>query len=155
MSKKRLQELVEKNCYLEKQNEAFKNKIESLEKELSNLNENTVISSMNDMKEQYEDLMNNSVCNHKYYSLHSYYKRNLNLLKSIDTIGNVVYDNVLSLLLFIDNNHYDQGLKDNNIKHNLGSIKDRLQLICEIIGKEEHDEWYESTCAKCIDIDFD
>lgn len=153
MSKKRLQELVERNCYLEKQNEAFKTKIISLEKELDNLNENTVISSMNDMKERYDELVNNTVCSHNFYSLQSYYKRNSDLLKSIDVIGNIIYDNVLSLLLFIDNNHYDQGLRDNNIKHNLGSIKDRLQLICEIIGKDD-DEWCESSCAKCIDIEL-
>lgn len=151
MSKKRVQELVERNCYLEKQNDTFKIKIEALEKELDDLNENTVISSMNDMKEQYEELVNNSVCCHKFYSLQSFYKQNLNTLKSVDAIGNVIYDNVLSLLLFMDNNHYDEALRNNNIKHHLHSIKDRLQLICEIIAKND-DEWYESTCAKCVDI---
>lgn len=151
MSKKRVQELVERNCYLEKQNETLKNKIDSLEKELEDLNENTVISSMNDMKDRYEELVNNSVCCHRFYSLQSYYKRNVNIIKSIETIGCIVYDNVLSLLLSIDNNYYDQSIRDNNIKHNLNSIKDRIQLICEIIGKED-EEWYESNCDKCIDF---
>lgn len=147
MSKKRVQEL-------ESQNELLKSKIDSLEQDLEELNENTVISSMNEMKEQYEDLLNNSVCSHKFYSLESYYKRSMNIIKTVDTITGVLYDNVLSTLLFMDsNNCSNESIKKNTIKHNMNSIKDRLQLICEIISKDE-DEWVDTQCVKCLDYRY-
>lgn len=154
MSKKRIQELVEQNNYLESQNELLKSKIDSLEQDLEELNENTVISSMNEMKEQYEDLLNNSVCSHKFYTLESYYKRSTNMLKTIDTIATILYDNVLSTLLFMDgNNCSNEAIKKNTIKHNMSSVKDRLQLICEIINKDD-DEWSDNQCSKCLDYRY-
>lgn len=51
MSKKELKELNEKYELVLKENENLKMQIE-------NLNENTIVSSMNDMKYQYEELEN-------------------------------------------------------------------------------------------------
>lgn len=155
MSKKRVQELVEQNRYLEKQNENLKEKIESLESELEELNENTVISSMNDMKDRYQDLVNNAVCSHKFYSLQSYYTRYLTILKSINIINNVIYDNITSTRICLDTPFQDNNTKYNTIKNDLNNIRYRIQLISEIISKEEENEWIETRCSKCVELGLD
>jgi hypothetical protein len=154
MSKKRVQELVEQNRYLEKQNETLKEQVRCLEDELGELNENTVISSMNDMKERYEELVNNSVCCHKFYSLQACYYKYSTTLKSIELINSVIYDNVVSTRTCFENDYYDNALKQNTIKNNLNNIRDRIQLICEIISKE-YEEWEDNKCHMCMNLGLD
>jgi hypothetical protein len=79
MSKKSQENLLNENVKL-------KQEINNLKLELSQLNENTVISSMNDMKEKYEHLLNTTVCNHRFYNLKDHYVRNNNIIKTIDVV---------------------------------------------------------------------
>ncbi len=68
-----------------------------LEDKLAELNENTIISSMNDMKEKYEELVSNSVCITKYNTLKRCYTVNYELVRTFFNIHVVIKNNLQML----------------------------------------------------------
>lgn len=68
-----------------------------LEDKLAELNENTIISSMNDMKEKYEELVSNSVCITKYNTLKRCYVANYDLVRTFFNIHVVIKNNLQML----------------------------------------------------------
>jgi hypothetical protein len=138
-------QLLEKVKVLEQENTTLK-------AQLAELNENTVISSMNDMKERYEHLVENTVSIHKYESLKDYYKRVLQNIKTINTINIVNRENTLTLNRFLESYtkekraHYDEAFRDKKVIDFLKSILDRTHLIMEIYSRDD-EEWDEYECC--------
>jgi hypothetical protein len=135
------------NQILTEENEALKKQVKILQTELDDLNENTIISSMNDMKRCYEDLVANSVCNHRFNYLKSYCKRYFNIIRTLDMINKTIFDNLIALMSFINNysDEYDETSKEARIKFDITSTIDRVQLMSEIIHRDS-DEWEDQDC---------
>ena len=140
------------NQVLVEENEALKKQVRSLQMQLDNLNENTIINSMNDMKRCYEELVANSVCNHRFNNLKNYYKRYFNIVRTIDMIHMTIFDNLMALMSFINNytnediQDYNESSKESRIKFDITSTIDRIQLVTEIIHRESDDEWEDNEC---------
>lgn len=93
MSKKQLQDLSEKYDKVVSENETLKSR-------LAELNENTVISSMNDMKDEYDKLMRSSVSIDKFMHVKCNYKQCQDVTKTVNGVNNVNIDQINSLISF-------------------------------------------------------
>lgn len=139
-------------------NKQLQEKVKLLEREniklneqLEELNENTIISSMNDMKLKYEFLVNHTVGIRKYENLKSYYKTASQMNTTINTINIVNHENTVSLKTFLENytancTHFDEVYRNRRVASYLKSIQDRIQLMMEIYSRTDDEEWDECEC---------
>ena len=105
--------------------------------------------SMNDMKEKYEEMKRMTVCCHRFYNLKDHYQRLLYLAKTMKNINNVNRDQVNSIIGFLETYSSDmqhntpsgQIFKDKHISNFLRSMDVRLELISEILTRDDDDEW--------------
>lgn len=86
--------------------------------------ENTIVQSMNDMKEQYEELLRTTVSMYRFRSLED--KHNKMVLNA--TAGSIICNHVMKLLKEIESNLFDSGSRDNLYKVHvqIGIVKDIL-----------------------------
>ena len=129
MSKKELQDKIDN---LIKDNNQLKIS-------LDNLNENTVIQSMNDMRDEYLELQQNSISYDVYFDIKNDHKFLLSINKAISQINNI---NIKHLNILIERlMHINITPNDKNIINNtLNSLKNRLGLIDEIICNYESED---------------
>lgn len=142
MSKKKLGDLESENARLAA-------KVKELQDELEALNENTVITSMNDMRDRYNELISSCVCFHKYQTLKCYYKRSFAMCKTIENISSLLFDKVMQLIIFMDQYtperpNFSHDIQQIRIKNDIANVKDRIQLILELFDRE--DELELDTC---------
>jgi hypothetical protein len=123
-----------KNLKLE--NDYLKSEIENLKNEIKQLNENTVIESMNDMKLELQELENNSVPLNLFLSLRNNYKQSYNISISVNNINNVIIEELQQ----IQDNNFTQEYKSKIIDSSINS----LLMISKIINN--HEEWNENEC---------
>lgn len=121
---------------LKTENESLKLEIENLQNEIKQLNENTVIESMNDMKQQLEELEDNSVPLHLFLSLKNNYKQCYNVSVSVNNINNIIIEELQQ----IQNNNFTEEYKSSIIDSTINS----LSMISKIINNYE--EWNENEC---------
>lgn len=124
-------ELEDKYTELEDKHDEVLKENEELKVKLTELNENTIISSMNDMKQKYEELMANSVCLSKYETIKRYYKTNYELVRTCANIQIILKNNIYSL--------------KNVVRRDLNRIKEYEKKLGEVISEElEHNKEYGS-----------
>ena len=125
---------MSKNLKLE--NDSLKSEIENLKNEIKQLNENTVIESMNDMKLELQELENNSVPLNLFLSLRNNYKQSYNISVSVNNINNVIIEELQE----IQHNNFTEEYKSKIIDSSINS----LLMISKIINN--HEEWNENEC---------
>lgn len=125
---------MSKNLKLE--NDSLKSEIENLKNEIKQLNENTVIESMNDMKLELQALEDNSVPLNLFLSLRSNYKQSYNISVSVNNINNVIIEELQQ----IQDNNFTEEYKSKIIDSSINS----LLMISKIINN--HEEWNENEC---------
>ena len=143
MSKKQVQDL-------QHENESLKLQVQTLKSQLDDLNENTVISSMNEMKERYDHMMENTVCINKFYNLKNYYTRYLTLARTVDNVTDVIRDDVNRLIHFLSfykpgHATFNEETKEKRINVDLSDISNRLLMVTQLLNRED-DEWTECEC---------
>jgi hypothetical protein len=121
---------------LKVENESLKLEIENLKNEIKQLNENTVIESMNDMKLQLQELEDNSVPLNTFLSLKNNYKECYNVSVSVNNINNVIIEELHA----IRNCNFTEEYKNKIIDSSINS----LSMISKIIIN--HEEWNENEC---------
>jgi len=82
-------------------NEQYLIEIATLKEQIKQLDENTVIQSMNDMKEQYEELKRESVPKEIYQELRFENKRLLKMMNAIEMVNNLNIRKIFDISLFI------------------------------------------------------
>lgn len=137
-----------------------------LEEKLAELNENTIISSMNDMKEKYEELVSNSVCITKYNVLKRCYTVNYELVRTFFNIYIAIKNNIQMLRNTIRKDldtikYYELKVGDpisEETSHNIAygsmaslnkidaklSLIGELSMLNELQKYDENDEFYHS-----------
>ncbi|NBO98878.1 MAG: hypothetical protein EBU90_01950 [Proteobacteria bacterium] len=135
MSKKKLGDLETENARL-------LSKVKELQDELDALNENTIVTSMNDMRDRYNELVSSCVCLHRHQNLKMYYKRSFGMCKTIENISSLLFDKVMQLIIFMDQYtperpNFSHDIQQIRIKNDMTSIKDRIQLILELFDRED------------------
>lgn len=118
------------------ENDSLKLENEHLKNQIQQLNENTVIESMNDMKIKLQELEDSSVPLSLFSSLHHNYKQCFNISISINNINNII-KNELKSILYTD---FTDEYKDKIIESTINS----LSLVSKII--KNHEEWDENIC---------
>lgn len=128
--------LKTENDSLKLENDSLKLQIENLRNDIAQLNENTVIESMNDMKRELEALEENSIPINLFLSLKNHYKQYYNISVSVNNINNVIIEELQQ----IQNDNFTEDYKSNIIDSTINS----LSLMSKIINN--HDEWNENQC---------
>lgn len=118
---------------LKTENESLKLEIECLKNEIKQLNENTVIESMNDMKIQLEELENNSISLNTFVSLKNNYKQCFNVSVSVNNINNVIIEELQTM----QSCNFNENYKNKIIESTINSL---LMISKIIINHEEWDE---------------
>ena len=134
--KRKYDSLTLDNESLKLDNESLKLVNENLNYEIKQLNENTVIESMNDMKVQLQELEDNSVQLNIYSSLKNSYKQCYNVSVSVNNINNIIIDELDSIL----HSNFSDEFKNDIIESTINN----LSLMSKIINN--HDEWNENDC---------
>lgn len=139
MSKKQLQDLQKENANLKIQ-------VQSFQSQIADLNENTVISSMNEMKERYDTMIENTVCKHKFFDLKSYYTRYFNLAKTIDNVNDVIREDINRLIHFVnfynpDYTNFSEDTRNKRVNSDLADVSNRLLMVSQLINRQVEDEW--------------
>ena len=134
--KRKYDSLTLDNESLKLDNESLKLVNENLNYEIKQLNENTVIESMNDMKVQLQELEDNSVQLNIYSSLKNSYKQCYNVSVSANNINDIIIEE-LELIL---HNDFTEGYKNDIIESTINN----LSLVNKIINN--HEEWNENIC---------
>jgi hypothetical protein len=115
---------------LKEQNEKYLSEIASLKEQIKHLNENTVIQSMNDMKEQYEKLKR------EYHELRFDNKRLLKSINAIEIINNLILRKLFDISYF-------EGIEKflSSCGIDISDITKNSRLIDEIITdiKDDHE----------------
>ena len=132
------------NQDLKNENQDLKNENLDLKRQLQELNENTIVESMNDMKHQYEVLKNNSVSFNTFLNLKNYYKESCNTNISINSINNIILEDFQDFYDTI-NSTLAEPYKSQRIKTMFYSINSSLLIISKLIDKNE-DQWSENMC---------
>ena len=128
---------------LNQENDFLRQQVISLEQKLRDLNENTVISSMNDMKKKYEHLLENTVSVDEFLSVKNDYKKYLYLAKTLENINKVILNDATSLNIFltaytVDNApNYSKIYKKKRITSGIDEIQQRLEIAMDIIELQE------------------
>lgn len=152
MAAKQLKELQEKYENVLKENTTLK-------EQLSQLNESTVISSMNDMKEKYEYLEENSVCIHQFLDLKQYYKESFDTLKTITNINEIIQKRIGFIYNTLKDNEEEFKKIEKYIVDSVGLNCDMItnysNLIDEIVMCKDL-EWESNVeCLDCSDFQQD
>lgn len=133
-----------------KQNDILLNQVKILKAEIQNLNENTIIESMKDMKEQYEKLNRESVSIEIYEDLLFQRKMLLKLIGTTEMINNLNLQKISNIAYYIEN--YNQQDTDNKSKDklskqftsicekDLANITNNCKLIQEFINNNDDNE---------------
>lgn len=144
MSKKQVQDLLKENANLKLQ-------VNTLSSQIADLNENTVISSMNEMKERYDKMIATTVCINKFLNLKFHYTRYFNLAKTVDNVSSIIQDDVINLMHFLDyykpenNVSFSEETKKNRLANDLKNISNRLLMVSQLVNRDE-DEWSDTEC---------
>lgn len=112
----------------------------SLKKELEQLNENTIVESMNDMKTQFEELKENSICIHEFDNLKDYHARHLEISKSIKTINQVMIDNLMEFKHLTSDKSSSQMI-ENRMTRYVDKTMHYYQLINDICSRYDGDDY--------------
>jgi DNA-binding transcriptional regulator GbsR (MarR family) len=112
----------------------------SLKKELLDLNENTIVESMNDMKIQFEELKENSISIDDFDNLKDYYIKNFEISKTIKTINQIMMDNLMEFKHFT-NNEYTSQMVENKRTRYIDKTMHYYQLINEITSRYDGDDY--------------
>lgn len=140
-----IENLCLQNIKLKRQNDDLIDENKNLQFELDNLNENTVICSMNDMKKQVEELKESTVPIYLYEHLKDCYKKCFYIIKTIDQITSIVSDEICDLKETIFNENFTVPFKNKRIEYQLNSIDNSLSMIQKIVNKDDY-EWNENDC---------
>ncbi|NBU33956.1 hypothetical protein EB118_03055 [bacterium] len=125
---------------LEVENQALRQKVQELEDELKELNENTVIASMNDMRDRYNDMVSTSVCLHRFNNVKTHYKQNFAMCKTIENISSLLFDKLMYMVIYTD--QVKNELSDfDRIRKDIRSVRDRVQLILELLERTDELEY--------------
>jgi len=108
---------------LKEQNEQLLKEVATLREQIKHLNENTIVQSMNDMKEQYEELKRESVPGEMYEEIKFEKKRLLKLMNTVEMINN------LNLRKIFETSHFIKGF--NEINNTENQLSERFLSICE------------------------
>jgi phosphoribosyl-dephospho-CoA transferase len=108
---------------LKEQNEQLLKEVVTLREQVKHLNENTIVQSMNDMKEQYEELKRESVPSEMYEEIKFEKKRLLKLMNTIEMINN------LNLRKLFDISHFIK--RFNEINNTENKLSERFLSICD------------------------
>jgi tRNA G10 N-methylase Trm11 len=107
---------------LKEQNEQLLKEVATLREQVKHLNENTIVQSMNDMKEQYEELKRESVPTEIYDEITFEKKKLIKLMNTIEMINN------LNLRKLFDISHFIKRFNEMNTENKLS---ERFKDICE------------------------
>lgn len=124
-----------------------------LKGELQSLNENTVISSMNDMKMQYEELKRNTICLEQYMEVKMDSKRYFYLLKTVDNINSTIISDLFNLMNLIkrcqdgEMKHWNEEDRTKHTLKHLQDLKTKISLIEEMIDRQTDDHDHECECC--------
>ena len=132
---------------LKLENEALKLENENLKMQIQELNENTVIQSMNDMKEQYEQLKNNTVSLHMFENLRETHTQSLKILNSVDSINRIIIDD------FAHFRKYEKSMNEEYRISQMDFIANSMRMISKIILKY-NEEWETECHCDCEDENF-
>lgn len=141
---KQIQDLSEKYIKIVEENEDLKKKLEEL-------NENTVISSMKDMKEQYEKLMNTTVPIERFRHIKYTYKQYVEVVNAITCINNINIDKLNNLMYIINQNKpegSEETFREKQLKRSLDKLETSFEMIDNIFDKLKED-----CCCDCCDDD--
>lgn len=130
--------------HLETENTHLKGKIAELEEQLKNLNENTVISSMNDMRDRYNDLVSNSVCVCRYNKMKMNFKQAFGMCKTIENISSLLFDKLMFMVIYIDQSPRTS-VEFERFRQDVRSVRDRVQLVLELVERNDDLE-YNNEC---------
>ena len=129
--------------------EQLRNENEKLKAQLKYLNEeNTIISSMNDMKKRYDELMQNTVSIDQFNYTTEQLEEHSKIIKSISMINDVNFENLDNLTDNlkryindrISKESREPTFQENRIQKRLDDLLNRLLLITEIVNKiDEHE----------------
>jgi cell division septum initiation protein DivIVA len=143
LANKTKQNIIHDYEILRQENEALQTEVISLQHQLEDLNENTVISSMNDMKEKYEHLVENTVSINDFLSVKDDYLKYLYLVKTLENINKVILNEATCLNTFVsaytsaNAPNYSKEFKKKRIAGGIAEIKQRLETAKDIIESQE------------------
>jgi len=131
---------------LKEQNEQLLKEVATLREQIKHLNENTIVQSMNDMKEQYEQLKRESVPGEMYEEIVFEKKRLLKLMNTIEMINSLNIRKIFNTSHFIkrfnEMNNTENQLSEhfmNICDRDLQDITKNARLIDEFITDNEED----------------
>jgi hypothetical protein len=110
-----------------------------LKKKLLDLNENTIVESMNDMKLQFEEWKENSICLDDFDNLKDYYIRNFEISKTIKTINGIMIDNLMSFKNGCTNDTIK--MVENRRVRYIDRTMHYYQLIYDICSRHDGDDY--------------
>lgn len=148
--------MVKKESYetLLQENKLLKTRNEFLEEKIKSLNDNTIIESMNDMKEQFLELQRNTIPKGVYFQQRHDNKRLTKLVNAIELINSSNLNKVSELSRFINcynENHEEEEIPD-SFTHicdiDLDQLTNNLNLIDEFINDLEDDN--ECSCNHAL-----
>ena len=138
--------MVKKESYetLLQENKVLKARNEFLEEKIKLLNDNTVIESMNDMKEQFLELQRNTIPKGVYYQQRHDNKQLTKLMNAIELINNSNLNKTHELLRFINcyNDNHEEEIPDSFrdvCQFDLDHLLNNLNLIDEVINDADSD----------------
>lgn len=141
------------NKNLKTENDSLKIKLNNillenqlLEKQLSKLNENTIVESMNDMKLELEQMQENTVPIQIMYNLKEHLKQSKNTISSINSINSILIDDLCHFKYLINNKNVTKENKDEYIEKYSIIFQNTFVLIKKIINKFEEEYCDECDC---------
>jgi H2-forming N5,N10-methylenetetrahydromethanopterin dehydrogenase-like enzyme len=137
------------NKNLKTENDSLKIKLNNillekqlLEKQISELNENTIIESMNDMKLELEQMQENTVPIQLMYNLREHLKQSKNTISSINSINSILIDDLYNFKYLINDKNITN--KDEYFEKYFTIFQNTFGLIKKIVNKYEED--YSDVC---------
>jgi len=106
---------------------------QKLKTQIEDLNENTVINSMNDMKKEYEQLKQESISLDTYLDLRELYKVSIYTNKSITNINDIIINDLNTLIETFDNDNLTQSYKKMRTETLVNNISSYLSLNQRIL----------------------
>lgn len=106
---------------------------QKLKTQIEDLNENTVINSMNDMKKEYEQLKQESISLDTYLDLRELYKVSIYTNKSITNINDIIINDLNTLIETFNNDNLTQSYKKMRTETLVNNISSYLSLNQRIL----------------------
>lgn len=110
--KKLLLESTKENTLLLLEIKYYKTENNSINKKLKELNENTIVESMNDMKIQYQQLVETTVPIDLYTSIKYDVKQFKKIINTVDLLTDINIDCINNLIEFCKNENENNNYKD-------------------------------------------